>query len=166
MKEIPLTQGYFALVEDSDYEWLSQFKWYAHVHRRKDGTIKAVYAERNILKTDGTQTPQGMHRLILGIKGVDHEDSNGLNNQRYNLRPATVVQNGDSRRLGTNSSSGFKGVSWSEGMQRWQARISVNGKSINLGYFVNNLDAYDAAALLHHGAFALTNSMLAERAAA
>lgn len=29
MKEIPLTQGYVALVDDEDYDRVSAFKWYA-----------------------------------------------------------------------------------------------------------------------------------------
>ncbi len=27
MPHIPLTQGYAALVDDTDYEWLSQYRW-------------------------------------------------------------------------------------------------------------------------------------------
>ena len=39
-KQIPLTQGYFATVDDEDYDFLSRWKWYA----RKDQ--KNFYAQR------------------------------------------------------------------------------------------------------------------------
>lgn len=29
MRKIPLTQGKFALVDDADFDWLNQWKWYA-----------------------------------------------------------------------------------------------------------------------------------------
>jgi hypothetical protein len=30
MKEIPLGNGQFTKVDDEDYEWLNQYKWYAY----------------------------------------------------------------------------------------------------------------------------------------
>ena len=48
MKEIQLTQGYVALVDDDDYERVSRLKWCASI-RRKNGKI-SVYAITNVNK--------------------------------------------------------------------------------------------------------------------
>jgi hypothetical protein len=52
-KEIRLTQGYVALVSDGDYERTKQYKWQALVARRKDLSIKNVYAQRHVHRDDG-----------------------------------------------------------------------------------------------------------------
>ena len=102
MREIPLTQGKTALVDDEDYEGLSQFRWFAH----KNG--KTFYAARSM--NPGIVK---MHRFILGVVDpkieVDHEDCNGLNNQRSNLRRATHGENQHNRGLYRNNPSGYKG---------------------------------------------------------
>jgi hypothetical protein len=159
MKTIQLTQGYKALVDDEDYVRVTQFKWHASVDKRKDGTIKTVYAKRNVGKADGTRTTERLHYFILGIAGVDHEDHNGLNNQRHNLRPATGSENQHNRGKNRNSTSGYKGVTWNKHEEKWQARIQANGRKIQLGYFTDLIDAKEAAEagyLKHHGRFALT----------
>jgi hypothetical protein len=168
MKQIKLTQGYVALVNDEDYERVNAFKWHAYIATRKDGTIKTIYAKRNIPKINGKRTTQKMHRFILGITDpkvqADHKDHNGLNNQRYNLRQATHTQNGRNTRISTMNTSGVKGVGWHKGAEKWHARIAVDGNRIHLGNFTDKEEAahaYDAAALKHHGAFACTNGMLA-----
>jgi dTMP kinase len=82
MKEIELTQGKVALVDDDDFEELNQFKW----HVKKDHN-RAFYAARV------TPRPNRrlifMHRQILkdipeGME-VDHVNGNGLDNRRSNL---------------------------------------------------------------------------------
>ena len=159
MKEIELTQGYIALVDDEDYARVSQFKWYAHIEHRN------VYACRNLQKPDGKRTIQKLHNFILGSKGIDHKDGNGLNCQRYNLRLATALQNNHNNRAHVDNKSGFKGVV-KHPFNKWRARICVEGKSIHLGTFVNvqdAADAYDAASLRYFGEFALTNSSLKQR---
>jgi hypothetical protein len=90
MRKIPLTQGKFALVDDSDYAWLSQWKWHAH----KDKNGRLWYAER----IDRTRKPKivKMHREILGTpKGlvVDHRNCNGLDNRRVNIHSCTAAEN-------------------------------------------------------------------------
>lgn len=92
-----------------------------------------------------------MHRQILGVpKGVqvDHRNHNGLDNQRGNLQ---------NQRKRLHCSSQFKGVHWLPHCKRWQARILVKGKRLNLGYFTVENDAgvaYQLAAKLHFGEFA------------
>jgi hypothetical protein len=132
MRRIPLTKGYFALVDDADYEMLSRFKWQVNVLPR------AVYAQRGAF-VGGKWTTVMMHRTIFGLTDrtldVDHIDHNGLNNQRSNLRPCTRSQNNMNRRLGKDSTSGIKGVSWKRSDNAWRAQIKLDGKTVHLGFF-------------------------------
>jgi hypothetical protein len=158
MKEIPLTQGYVALVDDADFDWINQWKW--HSVSNHDGSI--IYAQRNT-KANGKPTKVAMHRLvILAPAGlfVDHIDHNGLNNTRANLRLCTRSQNLANGRRHRTSVSQFKGVSRHSRGDKWQAQIRRNGKVTGLGTFYNEIDAaraYDRAALEEFGEFAFTN---------
>jgi len=159
MKEIPLTQGQVALVDDSDYEYLSQWKWFAQKHRR------TYYATRNI-RVGSRQKPIHMHKEILGLgMGVlelnpDHIDGNGVNNQRYNLRLATNTENLQNTEKYRNCSNKFKGVSWHKRIKKWHAYIRVDKKLLHIGYFQDEevaAHAYDRAARQHFGEFAKPN---------
>src|ERR1700741_189957 len=123
MKEIPLTQGKVALVDDGDFEKVDRYKWHAsRVVSKTTGRIK-WYAKRNACRA---RTPKGsahlyMHRLILDAKPeiqIDHQDTDGLNNTRNNLRRATSRQNA-ANSVKKRGISSFKGLyRTSEG--RWQ----------------------------------------------
>ncbi len=94
MKLIPLTQGKFAQVDDEDYDYLNQWKWYTTKNH------KTFYAARHI-RINGKQKLIYMHRVIMNIiKGykTDHIDHNGLNNQKYNLRICTCQENNRNRK--------------------------------------------------------------------
>lgn len=161
MREIPLTKGFVALVDDEDYERLAQFSWQAHVGAWN------VYAERSERRT--YQAPRGhvsMHRAILDVgKGVvvDHINRNGLDNRRANLRIATTRQNAFNSALHRDSSSGFKGVSLDRTRGgKWRATIKADGRHYALGRFDTALEAarvYDMAALKLHGEFARINGV-------
>ena len=49
MKEITLTKGFVAIVDDDDYEWLAQYKWYACEKRH----LQEVYATRAVISHYG-----------------------------------------------------------------------------------------------------------------
>ena len=155
MKQIPLTKGYFALVDDEDFEWLSQWKWNASVERNR------VYATRS----GGVgKAAIKMHRQIMGLTDpkifCDHWDNWGLNNWRSNLRVATKSQNAMNRPIDKRSTSGFKCVSWFKKSNKWRAYIVVNYRQKSLGLFdcpVDAARAYDTAAKELHGEFANLN---------
>lgn len=153
MKMIWLTQGQFTLVDDSDYDWLNQWKWYA----AKRNNI--FYAGRN---EGGIH--MHMHREILRLTVpsffADHEDGNGLNNQRSNLRIATRRENNCNRKSRKNSTSKYLGVCWHKQNKSWNAKIRKNGVVKSLGYFKNEIDAamvYNISAKELHGEFAKLN---------
>lgn len=157
MKEIPLTQGYVATVDDADYEAVSAHKW--HIKKAR----QCIYAVRKIRLPDGRLVPQYLHRFLMpGIKSIDHKDGNALNNSREsNLRAATPLQNKrgfQHKRVG--ASSKYRGVTWHARIAKWQCRIRVLGKLLHLGYFPvekSAARAYDKAARQYFGDFAAPN---------
>ena len=161
VKEIQLTQDKVALVDDADFEWLNQRKWYYAPRDKSSGG----YANRTRRKADGPGTRHiHMHRSLLGPipEGLapDHIDGDGLNNQRGNLRLATRSQNNMNGRLHRNNTSGYRGVRWEKRRRQWRAALGVNGRLINLGRFddpVAAAHAYNQAALEHYGEFAFQN---------
>lgn len=147
MKQIPLTRGQFALVDDADFEMLSQWRWTAtpsqhgwRAYRRSNG--KTLY----------------MHVQIMGFpkSEVDHRNRNGLDNRRDNLRLATRQQqaaNSDWKRP-----HNYRGIFPKQ--NRWIARITFESKGHYLGCFRTAIDAakaYDQAALKFFGEFAVLN---------
>jgi hypothetical protein len=150
MKEIKLTQGKVALVDDEDFEYLNQVKWYAS-HQRN------WYANRDLF-IGKKRIHIIMHRLIMNTPmhlEVDHIDHNGLNNQKSNLRNCTRRQNGKNIRPRNN----YLGVYFNtEGYI--SAKIYNDGKSIHLGYFKTEIDAAkarDDASKKYFGEFAHLN---------
>ena len=104
-----------------------------------------------------------MHKIINNAPMIDHEDTNGLNNQRHNLRSASYRQNSMNRNKSSHgTSSQYKGVHFGKRERKFIAQIKVNEKLIYLGTFDITQEkaaalAYDAAALEHFGEFARLN---------
>lgn len=160
---IPLTNGYFTVVDATEYERVSRYTWFAQLYWRKDGSIKYVYAYHKYRTATGLAT-WSLHRFITGVSDplikVDHWDRYGLNNRRLNLRVANKSQNGGNSNKSIANTSGFKGVSWHEHTKKWVAQICINSKRIHLGLFSTPEAAacvYDAAAIAHFGEFACLN---------
>jgi len=101
MKEIKLTQGKFAIVDDADYNWLNQWKWYAKICSNG----KRIYVAR-FQRINGKPTTIYMHRIITNCpedKEVDHINGDSLDNRRKNLRIVTRSENSNNRRYNRNA---------------------------------------------------------------
>jgi hypothetical protein len=157
-KEIQLTQGKIALVDDADYEWLNQWKWYAFKNR------SGAWYARRFKKTDlRPRVNVFMHRLILNAREgmeVDHANHDTLDNRRENLRECTKSQNMHNAGKNKRNTTGYKGVWWKSTDNQYAAAIKINGKRIYLGRFTDPVKAalaYDEAAKKYHGEFAYLN---------
>jgi len=156
-KEIQLTQGKFALVDDEDYNYLIQWKWtffkstdehngYACIRDKKTGKI--IFMHSVLIPT-----PIGMQ--------VDHINTIKSDNRRCNLRLATRSQNNANRkRYRKNRIGKYKGTRFDKRYNTWSAYITFNKKQIHLGTFKNEEDAalvYNEKAIELFGEFALLN---------
>jgi hypothetical protein len=150
MKQIPLTQGRFSMVDDADFLWLMQRNWRA----TKRGNTWYASAGRLFGVVH-------MHRLITNAPKemqVDHINGDGLDNRRSNLRVCTRAENQGNRKMSKNNAAGYKGVAPYGG--KYRSQIKHNGKVYHLGYFTDPVEAaraYDAAAKKYHGEFAKLN---------
>lgn len=143
MREIPLTRGMVAFVDDEDYEYLNQFKWNAHKCNRSN---KNYYALRHLSrKVDPKRKIVSMHAMIMGTKEgyeIDHINGNCLDNRRENLRFATHRQNGQNRHEAKTSK--YPGVNWHKKSQKWKAEAQINGKNQYIGLFTSEEAAFEA----------------------
>lgn len=154
MREIPLTQGKVAIVDDDDFEELNKFKWYANANGFK-GRVYAVRSSKKRIR---------MHRQIMGFPermDIDHINGNTLDNRKSNLRIATRSQNLMNSGVGARNTSGYKGVSPSgRPSAPFLAQVVVMQKAKNLGRFRSAEEAaraYDKAAKELFGEFARLN---------
>lgn len=142
MREIQLTQGQVAIVDNEDFEKLNQFKWFAF---KKGNTF---YAQRHMPMINGQQPLMiYMHHEVLGKPPVgletDHKDGDGLHNFRSNLWFVTHRQNMQKSNR-KNKSSKFPGVYWHKAANKWQAQIMITGKYKYLGIFTTEVEAFEA----------------------
>lgn len=129
MAKIKLTKGKFAIVDDADFEYLSQWKWYVTSH----GYARNSSSPAKYMHTIVNETPEG--------KITDHINRNTLDNRRCNLRTADKRVNSINRGVQKNNTSGHRGVSWMPRLKKWEVYIWDFQKKIGLGYFSNIKEA-------------------------
>jgi hypothetical protein len=140
-----------ALIDDEDFQKVSDFKW----RLSNNGYVIATWWH------DGKSHHISLHRLVTGAplgRRVDHRHHNKLDNRKSELRLSTDTQNQGNRRKLKPGLSKFKGVCWHKRKRKWIAhlRIKAEGKSKlkHLGYFSTEdaaATAYNEAALTYFG---------------
>jgi len=155
LKYIKLTKGHTAIIDDEDYEKVSEFKWCYHNQGYAAGRRNKKYLL--------------MHRIILEVTDpkvfIDHIDCNKLNNQKNNLRIVTHQLNQANRPRPRQNTSNYKGVSLVSYSKTWRARIMFNYKEINLGTYASKHEAakaYNKKALELFGEYAYLNKIEGE----
>lgn len=144
---VHLSKGYKAIIDSADANIASQYSWRADIGRRKDGSIRTVYARSERRNSDGSRDVILLHRLLLSPEErmhVDHIDGDGLNNRRCNIRIASPSQNQWNKRTPESSVTGMKGVSFKKNRGKFQATIRVLGKTRHLGLFSDVSEARKA----------------------
>lgn len=156
MKEIKLTQGKVALVDDEDFDYLNQFKWQTHNHGH------TYYARRVDKSCNGRRIY--MHREIMTASKdqmLDHINGLGFDNRKFNLRFCTSSQNNANKK--STGASKYLGVWYHKSAKKWTAQIGIKGEHMYLGLFKseeNAAIAYNIFAEKHHGVFARLNTAL------
>lgn len=143
MKKIALTKGKFAIVDDEDFEWLNQWKWYSSDNGY---ATRRVYIKNSGRKNQKCYTIK-MHRLINNTPNnlfTDHINQDKLDNRRHNLRTVDKSLNGINREKQQNNTSGYKGISWHKKANKWMVEICVKGKKNYLGLYSSIKDAITA----------------------
>lgn len=156
VREIPLTQGQTAIIDEVDYRRVSTLKW----HARRDSHVNDLWYA---MRKDGAYDPTIlMHRFVIGArKGdkVDHVNGNGLDNRRFNLRLASHANNLANMAIRPRGSSKYKGVYFDTASKKWAAQINQT----RIGRYTNEIDAakaYNAVATLLFGEFARLNEII------
>lgn len=158
MKKVKLcgkVSGFYALVDDCDFEFINSFRW---------NLIPKGYAIRTD-RSSGIKLTIYMHRVIAErmdidcSNQIDHIDGDKLDNRRCNLRSATNQQNQANVSVPINNSTGYKGVTEriKNGRHYFVARIGVGYRRFHLGCFSTAEDAseaYKSAASKYFGEFA------------
>ncbi len=149
-REILLTQGKVTLVDDCDFEYLSQWKW---TYGNRGYVFRKEYPDKK-------QNTIWMHRIIMSTPDgmqTDHINGDRLDNRRCNLRLASNIQTGQNQKKRRIGQSGYRGVTLNKSTFKWQAQIQVWGKKIYLGLYDTREEAFHAyqeASTKHRGEFA------------
>lgn len=163
MKEIKISKGMTALVDDEDYDKVSKFRWFAV---KKGNNYYAQRVNYTNINSELMGKTSIMHRFILGevdsnIK-IDHRDHNTLNNQKNNLRRCTQKQNCINTSSHKGSTSKYRGVYLNNSF-KWSAQIKHPNGLRETKTFNSEIEAakwYNEKAEKSYGEFANLNIIL------
>lgn len=136
------------VVDAEDVNWMKGYTWYtdkAHgvkypylsakkrldtvEYERKEIKIHVEIMREEIEKFK-MDNPDYHKRII-----IDHIDGDISNNRRENLRVRTQSENNMNKKVQSNNTTGFVGVTWHSKQKMWNAMIDYEDERIELGSF-------------------------------
>jgi len=153
VKEIPLQNGMIALVDDEDFERVSEHTW--TIAKNQETSIQ-VFSE-----TIGKKII--LSRFISKAREnevVTFKNKNPLDFRKENLIVMNSIVHKRMSKAKRNASSKYKGVCKSKKTGKWIAAIAIEGKRKHLGSFINEDDAartYNNAVLEYWGGIGYLN---------
>jgi len=162
MKQIKLSGGKYAIVDDNDFPYLSRFRW----------IFTNGQAFATLLRDKMRYVDIPMVHFIIGMNNhykIGHKNKNLLDNRKSNLFYMTdgkKTHRGKKRKFdgGRKMTSKYKGVCLKKGnsVKMWLSTIQKNKKHYNLGYFKTQKEAalaYNKKAIEIYGKFAYQNKL-------
>lgn len=138
MRTIKLTNSSRVVtVDDGDFKELSGYPW----HLGANGYPMRAYW----LPDEGRSARVQMGRHILGLdrgdpRKADHINRDPFDNRRANLRIVNHAQSAQNRHHPPGASA-YRGVALNRRADKWQVKITVNGKGYYLGLFDDEHEA-------------------------
>ena len=175
--ELKIRKLELEILKDLDYEFFLPVKNYenyfisnfGNIKNNKTNKILKPFTHRQgyeVIKLckNGKCKTFTIHRLVAIVflenpdnkKVIDHIDNNPANNNVKNFRWATPNENGYNQGKRIDNTSGYKGVVFYKPLNKYRARININGKRKHLGYYETAEDAsyaYETKAKEIHGDF-------------
>lgn len=163
MKQISLTKGKFAIVDDEDYPYLSRFHWSMSSKDGHDYAIREFFINKRTFILP-------MWKLIIATennKEVIYLNRNSLDNRKDNLKivPTYIANHAQAKKhrgVYATPTSKYKGVSYSAtypGKKKWIGNIDCNGKRANKHFLTEKEAAlfYNEKSKEFYGEFAYQN---------
>ena len=148
---IKLNVEVFRSVDGYDNYAVSSFGRVKNTHtgRILKAGLSHGYLKCNLCEDRLAKKSYYVHRLVANAfinnpndkLCVDHKDNNKTNNNISNLRFATTKENSQNSSIRLDNTSGCKGISWNKKAKKWNAKITIDGIKIHLGYYDNLEDA-------------------------
>ena len=106
MRRIELSQSRVTIVDNEDFEWLSQWMWY-YQREKKRNTGYAVRTDYSSQKRTILMHVEIMkrHKCWKRGKQIDHIDTCGCDNRKVNLRLATPNEQRENQTLRLDNTS-------------------------------------------------------------
>jgi hypothetical protein len=131
-------------VDEDDWFRFARYRW----HKNAAGYVVGRMTSRCGPRATTHAKQVYLHRLIAGVEAgeyVDHASKDRLDNRRANLRIVTNAQNAQNQGA-KGGTSRYRGVTWDKRRRHWRAKAKLDGRTFNLGSFLDEAEAGAAAA--------------------